>query len=192
MPERIVVTDPLNPHLGGNIKGGDEMTWFPELWDYLIQRFEPKSLLDVGCGEGHLMKYFHDRVIDVYGIDGLPENKTNAPESIREKITINDYTKTCAWGKDVDMVISCEFVEHVHNNFVENFLLDFMHGKIIVMTHALPGQDGYHHVNCRDDFYWIEQLGYIGYTLLITETEEARRIAEKYDKVLWKTVMIFA
>jgi hypothetical protein len=187
---RDIVIDPKKPWLGGNIKGGDNMTYFPELWDFLIDHFGPKSICDIGCGEGHLMKYFHDRLIDVYGVDGMPENKNNAHKSIKDKIIVHDYTKGCIFGKPVDMVISCEFVEHVEAQFMSNFLLDFMQGEIIVMTHALPGQDGYHHVNCTSPDVWMKLIDSLGYHLS-SVTLEAKYIAMKYNKVLWKTVLIF-
>jgi cyclopropane fatty-acyl-phospholipid synthase-like methyltransferase len=190
MPERIVVEDPAKPHLGGNIKGGDEMTWFPELWDWLINTFEPKSILDIGCGEGHLMKYFFDRFIEVHGIEGMQKNKDNAPEIIKNKIVVHDYTKGCCYSPYIDMVISCEFVEHVEETFIKNFLINFCTGRTLVLTHALPHQDGYHHVNCQTDDYWIQIFNRLGYSLSPV-TDEARVIAEKYNKTLWKTILIF-
>jgi hypothetical protein len=33
------------------------------------------------------------------------------------------------------------------------------------MTHALPGQGGYHHVNCQPPEYWINHMKERGYNL---------------------------
>jgi cyclopropane fatty-acyl-phospholipid synthase-like methyltransferase len=188
---RTIVTDPERPWLGGNILGGDEMTYCPQVWDFLIDNFEPKSLLDVGCGEGYLMKYFLDRLIDVHGIDGLQENKNNSPVSIRDRIIVHDYTKgACNYRFTPDMVISCEFVEHVDLKYMENYILQFVMCKTLVMTHALPHQDGYHHVACQSDDYWIGIMKAFNMKLSPL-TCQARKIAHNAGKILWETILIF-
>jgi hypothetical protein len=191
MADRIVVTDPAQNWLGGNIKGGDEMTYAPKVWDFLIDSFEPKSILDIGCGEGHLMKYFHDRLIKVSGIDGMQENKNNSPEEIRSKIFVHDYVKgSCNYRFFPDMVISCEFVEHVESRYMENYILQMISAPVVVFTHALPDQPGYHHVNCQSDEYWIKIIEAFKFKLSPL-TYEARRIAKESGKILWETILIF-
>ena len=60
-----------------------------------------------------------------------------------------------------------------------NVVRTLANGRVIAMTHAVPGQGGYHHVNCQPSAYWIEKLEAIGYKFLPEETEEAKiRIAE--------------
>jgi 2-polyprenyl-3-methyl-5-hydroxy-6-metoxy-1,4-benzoquinol methylase len=39
-------------HLGGYLEDGDEYTYMPDVWDYLVKKFDVKSILDVGCGTG--------------------------------------------------------------------------------------------------------------------------------------------
>jgi hypothetical protein len=191
MAERIVVSSTVKPWLGGNIKGGDSMTYFPEIWDFIIDHFEPKSICDVGCGEGHLIKYFHDRFFEVHGIDGMQENKDNAHPDVRDKIIVHDYTTGHGEIITSDMIISCEFVEHVDPKYTKNYLLQFYFCNTLIFTHAVPGQGGYHHVNCHDDDYWIEMIKALGFEFLLPLTIEARDMAIKYDKVLWQSILIF-
>lgn len=187
MESRIVVIDEKRPHLGGNIRGGDQDTYCPQVWDFLIDRFAPKSIMDIGCGEGYLMEYFASKGIEVFGIDGLQANKDNAPESIRERIEIHDYTTGYSNAENVDMVISCEFVEHVEPRYMHNYLLQFFNCKTLVFTHALPGQPGHHHVNCMSDDNWIELMAIFKWKLSLL-TCQARKVV---NKVLWETVLIF-
>jgi len=65
--------------------------------------------------------------------------------------------------KKYDAVWSCEFVEHVEEVFSENFLKTFDFADKIFMTHAVVGQEGYHHVNCQNTEYWIEKIEKRGY-----------------------------
>jgi hypothetical protein len=69
-------------------------------------------------------------------------------------------------------------VEHVDERFLDNLLLTLCSGRVILMTHATPGQDGYHHVNEKPDRYWIEQLPRRGYNLLPEDTKRIRVMAQ--------------
>ena len=184
-----VVYDIERPWLGGNIAGGDDRCQDNAVFDYLIERFNPKSIIDVGCGEGQLIEYFHDKGLIVIGIDGLEHNKDVASNSIRDKIIIHDYTKGLLEPIDTDMVISCEFVEHVHKRFLVNILPQFVYGNVLVFTHAVENQEGYHHVNCENDPYWINLITSLGMIYLEKETGEARgRVG---PNSFWGTVLIF-
>ena len=47
------------------------------------------------------------------------------------------------------------------------------------MTHALPGQDGHHHVHLQPPEYWIEHLAMFGLHLLPEDTARVRAIANE-------------
>lgn len=74
----LLATDPDDPSLGGNIVGGDPCTFHPALWEYLIERFTIETILDVGCGEGHCVKFFLDAGLKATGFDGLASNVENS------------------------------------------------------------------------------------------------------------------
>ena len=78
-------------------------------------------------------------------------------------------------GTEPDLIWSCEFVEHVEEQYVPNFLSTFSFAKkAILMTYATPGQRGYHHVNCQPQEYWIEQLASVDFRFDEDLTKEAR------------------
>jgi hypothetical protein len=143
-------------YLGGYIVGGDNDTYCPEIWNWIISN-GIKSILDVGCGEGYSTKYFLDHGIDAIGIEGGKNAIENS--KIQNNIILHDYTKgpyiPC---KKYDAVWCCEFVEHVDEKYIDNFLTTFSYANHIFMTHALPGQGGYHHVNEQEAKYWIRNI----------------------------------
>ncbi len=182
-----VVHDIERPWLGGNLEGGDPRGIDVGVFNYLIERFDPGRLVDVGCGEGELMSYFHDTGIDVIGVEGLEDNKDNANDDIKEQIIIHDYTKGVLAPTETDMTISCEFVEHVHKIFMVNFLPQFLSCNVLVFTHAIENQQGHHHVNCENDPYWISLITSLGMIYLEKETMEVREqiaIDSFWDRVL--------
>jgi SAM-dependent methyltransferase len=161
--------DPSAPHLGGYIIGGDGATQFPELWAWLVEQQGIGSVLDIGCGEGHALRDFRDLGCYVVGVDGVPQPDPD--------IHLHDYT-TGPWmeqiGLEFDLVWSCEFVEHVEERYVSNFLVNFQQAGLVLMTHASPGQQGYHHVNCRTMEYWEGVMAAVGYRLDWEFTQKCR------------------
>jgi cyclopropane fatty-acyl-phospholipid synthase-like methyltransferase len=172
-------------HLGGYIKStrdyphGDPLTFVPRVWDWAIATFAPRRLIDVGCGEGHAVKYFRERGVDAYGIEGCA---MAAHAGIVDPAHIMTYDFTFPDPApviyDVDLVWSCEFVEHVEEQYVENFLRVFDHAtKAVLLTHAFPGQGGYHHVNCQPPLYWSELMFHRGFIVDQDLTAASRALA---------------
>src|SRR5262245_46139402 len=106
-------------HLGGYIKSsenfphGDWWTWCPQGWEWAIETFQPKTLIDVGCGEGHTLRFFLERGVSAVGIDGMASVREAGivhPTSIIEHdFTLGSLEGSVDFG--VDLVWSCEFVE---------------------------------------------------------------------------------
>lgn len=160
-------------HLGGFIAGGDEATQFPELWEWLYRERSIRTVLDVGAGDGQAIDFFTKLGVDAAGIDGVD---TGHP-----KIVVHDFTDGPRISRsgllppgDFDLVWCCEFVEHVEERYLPNFLPSLAQGRIVLMTHAFPGQPGHHHVNCRPPDYWTGVLASIGYELDGDLTDESR------------------
>lgn len=178
-------------HLGGYISArhprsvemgmehGDSATWSPELWRWLVQRLGISSVLDVGCGEGHAAGFFAGLGCRVSGVDGsaLALRDTVIPgRHVLHDFTTGPYVPEAQY----DLVWSCEFVEHVEERYVENFLAAFdAAGKFVFMTAAPPGQPGWHHVNCQLSEYWIEKLERRGFFYSEALTHRARALAAK-------------
>lgn len=161
------------PHLGGNFKEVNIATYSPPAYEYLIKNFDIKSMLDVGSGIGHASQWFIDNGVDVTAIEGLAENVNEAVvPTILVDLTEQSFTK------DVDLVYCVEVVEHIEEEYLDNLLDTLCCGKYLFMTNALPGQTGWHHVNCQPTEYWIEHLEKRGYKLL----EEDSKILKKLSK----------
>jgi len=161
------------PHLGGNVLEGDIYTFCPQVWSYVIERFAIRSVLDLGSGIGYSADFFHRKGLRTVAVDGLTDNVKLA----LYPTICHDLTKSPVLTS-VDLVHCQEVVEHIDERFLENVLLTLCCGRIILMTHASPGQGGYHHVNEKSDRYWVRHLGRRGYNLLQEDTKRIRTIAK--------------
>jgi SAM-dependent methyltransferase len=168
------VIDNALPHLGGNMVGGDPRCWFPDLWAWLAIRFDVRRVLDVGCGEGQALGWWVSHGIDAAGLDGLWWNVDKAGR-IGTAI-LHDLTRGPFTGYGVDLVWCCEVVEHIDEGYLPHLLGTLANGRVIALTHAEPGQDGHHHVNCQPADYWIDRMRTIGYRPLVQETNYGRSL----------------
>jgi SAM-dependent methyltransferase len=175
-------------HLGGNVLEGDPFTHAPSVWDYLTKRFAIQSVLDLGSGMGYSAHYFNKLGLKVLAVDGLWENCMNA---IYPTLQL-DLTKSKVVTR-VDLVHCQEVVEHIEEEFLDNLLASLACGRIIVMTNALPGQGGHHHVNEQPTNYWIEHLRQHKCEVLVEDSNRVRQLA-KLDGAhyLAQTGVVFA
>ena len=171
----------MSEHLCGFIEGGDPATWFPDMWRYLVETAGVRSVLDLGCGEGHSLKFFEELGCWVVGVDGVAQE--------HRMIFKNDFTVN-AWRptRPVDLVWCCEFVEHVEERYAHNFVPALQRGGLVLMTHAFPGQPGFHHVNCRDAEYWKGFMTAAGfeydYPLSLVTRELAKKNTDPHNHYL--------
>lgn len=162
-------------HLGGYIDGpvGDEATFYPDLWRWFKEEVGIRSVLDVGCGSGVAVKYFGDTLgLKVRGVDGIAQ-----PD---RRIKRHDFTKGPFIPYEFfDLGYSTEFVEHVEGDYMVNYLASLRRCRMVALTFAIPGQQGYHHVHCQPEEFWLGALAAHGFLLDKELTTVGRAIAAK-------------
>ena len=166
------VTDQADQHLGGNISVGDPFSYSPRTWQYLMERFAIRSLMDLGSGRGYAAHWFHGKGVAAVSVDGL---KQNCDYAVHPTLHV-DLTQSGVYCP-VDLVLCVEMVEHLEEKYLPNLLDSLCCGQIIVMTNALPGQGGYHHVNEQPTEYWIQKLQERGCSLALDDSKQIRNIA---------------
>ena len=166
------------PHLGGNIRGGDNATYYPELWRWLVERFSVTKVLDVGCGDGVNSGYFARLGCQIIGIEGLLPNVLHSQAPY--PMIVHDFSHGWLQLAKIDLVWCCELLEHVHAKYLDNLIQTLLNGRLIALTHAEPGQGGHHHVNEQPAQYWIDLLADYGCELLEEETAFSRTLAHSW------------
>jgi len=159
----------LEEHLGGH----NGLTHLDEgALKWLKDHFNAQTYLDVGCGPGGMVQLAEQIGLEALGIDG-DHTLARYDES---KFLIHDFTTGPLdhLGKKYDIGWSVEFVEHVYQEYIPNYITSFQACKVFVMTYAPVGATGYHHVNCNTEEYWIETMSKYGFRYNPSLTVELR------------------
>jgi len=183
--------DSLPSHLGGHLNKThtDRGTLL-----YLMEKYNIKSFLDIGCGPGGMVQIANWRGLDALGIDGDWEVRKE-PEA---KVLIHDYTtgpaplEAASLRIAFDLGWSVEFLEHVEEQYLDNYMQDFARCKYVVCTAAGPGAPGHHHVNCQPAEYWHAVFDKYGFDYDDETTQEIRLKKSNMQKpFMQRTGMFF-
>lgn len=163
-------------HLGGAIPQGDSNTFFPDIFGYYLVRYEVKSVLDVGAGYGYAVKWFAENGLCVVkAVDGDPEIAAGYVGP-KDTLLIHDFTTGPApIGTPFCLGISTEFLEHVDEKFIPNYMAAFQLCRRLLVTHGEPGQWGHHHCTLWSSEKWIKKFSEFGFECDREETALLRR-----------------
>jgi SAM-dependent methyltransferase len=115
-----------------------------------------KSVIDVGCGEGHWLRVFKNHgATDVLGLDGeyVPHGKD------RHEFYACDLAQPFYLNQKCDLAVSLEVAEHLPIERAESFVDDLAKlAPVVLFSAAIPGQEGTGHVNCQWPSWWAEHF----------------------------------
>lgn len=162
--------------------------------EIIVKRFNPKSVIDIGCGAGIYLKEFMNEGVDIFGYDGSPAALKES--LIGDKIKIYDLTLPLKLSKKFDLCLCFEVAEHLENKYSAT-LIDTLTGlsDIVIFTAATPGQGpvSIGHINEQPHRFWIDLFGKKGFKYKKELSEKMREEMENKKVVWWitKNLMIF-
>lgn len=135
--------------------------------EIIMKKFAPKSVIDLGCGQGIWLRYFKENggVKDVCGLDGdyVDRNKLLIE---KEEFMPYDLSQRLNIGRKYDFAMSVEVAEHIDSEYADVFVDNLTElSDIIMFSAAIPGQGGVHHVNEQWQSYWKEKFETKGYRM---------------------------
>lgn len=174
----------LAPHLGSHmgVCHTDEgaLTWLQE-------GLRLETMIDVGCGTGgQVAAALKCGFTQALGIDG---DGTIDRGGIA--FCCHDYNTGPLEPVAYDLAWCVEFVEHVDEEFIGNFMATFAEARYVVMSHATPGVDGHHHVNCQEKEYWMQEFAQRGFVFEPDLTVGLRKASTMDRDFLRETGLVF-
>ena len=144
---------------------------------HLAERFQPASVLDLGCGLGGYLKLFADCGAEtVIGVDGFPIGGQFLSPG---RYVQHDLGQPVDLGATFDIVMCMEVIEHVAPEH-EDVLLDniFRHAReLIAFSAAEVNQPGHGHINCRPISHWLDKFLERGWAPRSLDTLAMRTLA---------------
>jgi len=124
----------------------------------LNDTFAPKSVIDIGCGGGALIRGLLARGVDACGIEGSSWGAALLPERILQ----HDLRLPLASVDKFDLVTCFDTAEHIEEEFAIQFAQNIVScvasDGVLVFGAAGEGQDGHGHVNCQHPCCWINRM----------------------------------
>ena len=109
----------------------------------LLNNNRERTILDLGCGNGSLVKRMINEGFNAYGTDASESGIALASESAPDRFALQDLSKDDLPEKfahlNFDTIISTEVVEHLYDprkfiSFAKNILVKNNGGEIIITT----------------------------------------------------------
>jgi len=175
----------LPDHLGGQ----NGRSWTDDGSLNIMWSLGCRKMLDVGCGFGGQVKLAESLGWESYGVDG---DWTVLPKE--SNFHLNDYTKgSPTLTYEVDLIWCVEFLEHVEEKYMDNYMSTFQDSKAkyLIVTHAVPGQAGHHHVNCQEEDYWLDAFKRYGFEYDETLTKQIREESTMKKPFVARTGLVF-
>ena len=166
-------------HLGGSYSGGDTHTWMPDIWGWLLVTYDIRTVVDLGTGYGHNLAWFLSMGCRGLGVEGDPIAVEGSvlPSS---SVFCHDFTgNPLILDRPYDLCMALEFVEHVDEKYMDNWMSAARACTFFLMSFATPGQGGHHHVNENTQEYWDNEMRKRGFNKLIHETLLFRKTLER-------------
>lgn len=124
----------------------------------LLPALDARTVIDVGCGEGHWGAAFEDYGFTASGIDDNPEH------TVIDVLKHNLAVPLPGLGR-FGIVLCLEVAEHLEPERALSFVEDLCGlSDIVVFSAAIPGQGGTDHLNEQWPAFWTALFSERGYS----------------------------
>lgn len=157
-----------------------------EILPFVFKYFQPKSIVDIGCGNGSWLKAA--KMLGVHKVMGVDGIKVNDHDLLinNDEFLLSDLTKPLQLNKTYDLALSLEVAEHLPEAASDIFISNICkHSDVVIFSAAIPNQGGQFHVNEQWPEYWhlkFKAHGYFAYDILRKEFWDTKNVLWWYSQ----------
>ena len=146
------------------------------LWRY----YQPRSVIDLGCGLGFFLKACAARGAEISGVDGdwVDPGDSVIPGPARRNADLNAPYEE---ARRYELAATIEVAEHLKPERSEGFVDDLCAlSDVVLFSAGIPDQAGVDHINLRFQGDWAEMFAARGYACY----DPIRRRLAGFDQAL--------
>lgn len=135
--------------------------FFDNMAERIVEKYAPKTVLDMGCAFGYLVSALRNKGVQAYGIDISEYALSQADEKIKPYVKVMSALDELPdnFPKKYDLVVSIEMIEHLYaddglkvikkmTEYADRILLSSTDSDFAEPTH----------VNVQPKEYWCEKF----------------------------------
>lgn len=134
------------------------MRFFDSVASMIVNKHAPRTILDVGCACGHLVRSLRKLGVEAYGVDYSQDALNAAHESVRPflgRLALPDRRLPASFPPRYDLVVNIEVLEHIERqNALDSIRTLTSFGDAILFSSTPWDKEEITHINVNPVSYW--------------------------------------
>ena len=131
--------------------------WAGDFSNLIIKIFDPKSIVDFGCGTADILSPFEKKGITVLGIDGSKYNK-KCSKIQQSNFLVFDLRNKYKPKRSYDLCFCFEVAEHIEEKYSDVLISSLIQSSPVILFSASLAMDGVDHVNLHPYEWWKQRF----------------------------------
>ena len=142
-------------------------SFFGNIADNIVEKIQPKTVLDIGCAYGLLVESLRDRGCEAFGIDVSDYALSRARNDIVKYLSVDTILRPLS--RKFDLIVTIEVIEHIKEEDCETAVQNMCAAADSVLLATTPDDfDDPTHFNVQPPVYWVKQFAKFGFVPDIT------------------------
>lgn len=135
--------------------------FFGQIAQSIVDKFNPKTVLDAGCAMGYLVEALRERGVEAYGFDVSEYAISNAVEGAKPYCFVHSITENLPeiLPQKFDLIITIEVMEHLFPADGEKAIANLCkYSDTIIFTSTPSDIENMTHLNVQQAEYWCKEF----------------------------------